>query len=101
MTEDTTPQSTLSEPTNEAVILLAQQLQAALMGLATTALCQEGKAAALAALDKIDAGQAELHGELRQHAGGLELAVWFASHGARQRLVHLRLTDPPMAGAAH
>ena len=100
MTDDTSP-SSLSEPTTEALTLLAQQAQHALMGLALTGLRKEGQAAALAALDKIDSGQAELQGELRQHAGGLELVVWFASHGARHRLVYLRLTDPPAPRATH
>jgi hypothetical protein len=100
MTESTTPDK-LTRPSTEGLTLLAQQLQTALMGLATVALCQEGKAAALACLDKLDDGLAEIQLEARQHAGGFELVAWYASHGSRRRLVALRLSDPPPATATH
>ena len=97
-------ESTPDKPTQastEALPLLAQQLQTALMGVATLALLQEGKAAALACLDKLDDGLAEIQLEARQHAGGLEVLCWYASHGSRRRLVALRLSDPPPATATH
>ena len=104
MTTESTPlpQSSITDPTRDALALLGMQLQAAMMGLATAGLAQDGSGAALVALDQIDAGKAELQLEAKRHATGFELVIWYASNGARQRLTSLRLHDqaaPPAADA--
>lgn len=102
MTDDHTPTpSTLSEPTDPALQLLAEQLQAAMMGLAVAGLYQDGQGAALAAIDHIAAGKAELQCEARRAASGFELVIWYASHGQRQRVTHLKLRDMPAPQSSH
>lgn len=101
MTDDNVPESTLSAPSNATLTLLAQQLQSAMLGLALPGLYKDGRDAALATMDKIGAGRAELQCEAKRNATGFELVIWFASHGQRQRVTHLKLLDQPATGAAH
>jgi len=70
-----------------------QSARYALWGLALKALMREGQAAAQTYIDKLASGDAELQFELRLTADESEVHGHYCSHGARVRIVTLKMAD--------